>query len=121
MLFLDGLGGNGSTKDSYCVKTGPFRDGVWKPPGYSVAYNILIGISEVLTASITYSESKKYKKCLRRTFNKKPANVSHVLNTINLTCSQINKFNERTMDYHNDMHNHIGKNQHSSYVTIFFS
>ncbi len=105
--FSDGFGGNGSKADSYCVTTGPFRDGIWKPPGFTEPKKVIAQVME--TMHITTLTGIDYKICLRRFFNHRPSNVSHVLNTLTVACSNDGLFHKRFADYHNDMHNYIGE------------
>eukprot|EP00794_Sanderia_malayensis_P004886 gene4886-5526_t len=112
-----GLGGNGDRNDSFCVKTGPFRKAIWKSPDTTNSYLVLDATYDILQLCLLANRSETYSPCLRRAFNGKPANISHVLNTLNLTCSQYLVFDERVRDgYHNDMHNFIGGNMCSDYA-----
>ena len=111
LFLIDGLGGDGNKDKEYCVQTGAFREGVWTHPAPEKKAEILTSIYDVTGQCSKVDEPRNVtKSCLRRSFNHKPANLSHVLQTISLPCTKFKKFDKIVReDYHNDIHNSIGE------------
>eukprot|EP00794_Sanderia_malayensis_P004625 gene4625-5232_t len=105
-----GIGGNGDPDDSFCVKSGPFADSHWTPPGSTNVTAVVITTNYIQShCHPIINVTANRKKCLQRGFNHKPLNLSHILYTLSLPCSKYDSFEVSVrIAYHNDMHNYIG-------------
>lgn len=116
-----GFGGNGTRRNEFCVETGAFRASRWSQPAAENIVEVLQQSNYMLGFCDVKNYEGSHKLCLRRSFNNLPANVAHVLKTIEISCSKFNDFDRIVRaDYHTDIHNEVG-NYLIEFFTVFFN
>lgn len=110
------FGGDGLKEKEHCVQTGPFNASVWEHPAPEDVVSVLQNCDSLTGSCVLKEYGGSHPACLRRSFNSLPANLGHVLRTLETPCSDFASFDSIVRDdYHNDLHNEIGK----SFIPIF--